>query len=71
MQVILLEYYGIFVVFLQLLEDEVESLITFLLYLQITTSVRMVLIIAMPMLHVRILMDHSLALVTLDTVEMV
>ena len=57
--------------FLQLLEDEVGNLITFLLYLQITTSVRMVLIIAMPMLHVRILMDHSLALVTLDTVEMV
>ena len=29
----------------------------------------MVLMIAMPMLHVRILMDHSLALVTLDIVE--
>ena len=70
LQVILLEYYGIFVVFLQLLEDEVGNLITFLLYLQITTSVRMVLIIVMLMRHVLILMDHSLALVTLDIVEM-
>ena len=56
--------------FLQLLEDEVGNLITFLLYLQITTSVRMVLIIVMLMRHVLILMDHSLALVTLDIVEM-
>ena len=30
----------------------------------------MVLIIVMPMQHVLILMDHSLALVTLDIVEM-
>ena len=70
MQVILLEYYAIFVVFLQLLEDEVGNLITFLLYLQITTSVRMVLIIVMLMRHVLILMDHSLALVSLGIVEM-
>ena len=59
-----------FVKFLQLLEDEVGNLITFVLYFQITTSVRMVLIIVMPMQHVLILMDHSLALVTLDIVEM-
>ncbi len=53
-----------------MLENEVGNLITFVLYFQITTSVRMVLIIVMPMQHVLILMDHSLALVTLDIVEM-
>ena len=64
-----LEHHGIFVVSLQLLEDEVGNLIPLLLYLQITTSVRMVLIIVMLMRHVLILMDHLLVLVTMDIVE--
>ena len=59
-----------FVKFLQLLEDEVGNLITFVLCFQITTSVRIVLIIVMPMRHVLMLMDLLLVFVRLDIVEM-
>ena len=49
---------------------EVWNFNIFVLNFQIETSVRRVVIIVMPMRHVLILKDHSLALVTLDIVEM-